>query len=555
MSPSPPVDVPASPAMGAARHWRDRFGQPPRGPLLLGLGASVMMLVGSFGAGGVLLHDPILSNSPLGFWRYGHGHQLATMLVYGGVGLMLWAWIQLGREVLGRRTGGRAVLTTSLVWTFPLLFGPPLFTRDVYSYLAQGALPLFGFDPYAVGPDALPGVMSENVHFFWQSTPAPYGPLFILVAKGIAALAGDNMIFGVLLMRIALLPGLALLVWALPELTRRMGGRVPVAFWMLVANPVMVILMIGGGHNDLLVIGLLAAGALLALRGVQIAGRDGGPAIGIALVTASMAVKASAGMALPFLVLVWANRMSGTLRARIVKAIGAGVAVFAVVFAGITLAAQVDLGWLPALSAPSMIVNWMSLPTGVGEFLHTLVSIFVATPKQPFVNALRAVGVVVLVVIVVRQWLAARDAPGADIVRRAGVALLAVSLLSPAMLPWYVSWGATLLAATAFSMRWLKVVAFCSPMLVITYHPNGEDALYNLPYLLFCAAISLLAAVSLGRPDPLRLAAGARAAPAPAAAVTELPAVRPAAAGAMTPVAVVEEPAGTASAGAQQHAG
>ena len=148
-----------------------------------------------------------------------------------------------------------------------MLLSPPLFTRDVFSYLAQGALPLAGFDPYAVGPEAMPGIFTDNVHYFWQDTPAPYGPLFILIAKSVAWLVGDNIIAGVLLMRLALLPGLLLLVWALPELTRRLGGRVPVALWVAVANPMMVIHMIGGGHNDLLVVGLLAAGSLLALRG------------------------------------------------------------------------------------------------------------------------------------------------------------------------------------------------------------------------------------------------------------------------------------------------
>ena len=49
--------------------------------------------------------------------------------------------------------------------------------------------------------------------------------------------------------------------------------------------------------------GLLASGALIALRGHHVAG--------IALVTAAMAVKASAAVALPFLVLVWAAHWPG----------------------------------------------------------------------------------------------------------------------------------------------------------------------------------------------------------------------------------------------------
>jgi alpha-1,6-mannosyltransferase len=463
------------------------------------------MVIGGFGAGGVLIHDPLLSNSPLGFWRYGHGSQLAAILIYGGVLLMTWAWVRLGREVLAHRVGGRAVLSTAAAWTVPMLFSVPLFTRDVYSYLAQGGLPLAGFDPYAVGPDAMASVFTDNVHYFWQGTPAPYGPLFILIAKAVAAVVGDNVILGVVLMRLALLPGLALLVWALPELTRRLGGRVPLTLWIAVANPMMVISLIGGGHNDLLVVGMLAAGSLIALRGR--------PGWGIALVTLGMAVKASAAVALPFLVLVWAAQMApASWRVRFTKALTAGVGVFVAVFAACTLAAQVNLGWIPALSAPSMIVNWMSIPTAVGEFLHTLTSAVVVLDKQPFIDVSRVIGGALLLWIAGAQWWAAREG-GPDAVRRAGIVLLASSVLGPATLPWYLSWGMALLAAAPWSKRGLQVLVFVSLMLVVVYYPNGEDALYNWPYLVLCGAFALLASVSLFRPDPLRLAPGARSVP------------------------------------------
>ncbi len=493
-----PVDPQPLPLLTAWRSlsWGARLGHPPRGPLLLGLLASLMTVLGGFGAGGVLVYDPLLSNSVFGFWRYGHGRELATVLIYGGVALMAWAWVRLGRDVLARRVGGRAVLTTAAVWTAPMLLSPPLFTRDVFSYLAQGRLPLAGFDPYAVGPEALPGIFTDNVHFFWQDTPAPYGPLFILLAKGIAALVGDNIILGVLLMRLALLPGLALLVWAMPELTRRLGGRVPVTLWIVVANPMMIINMIGGGHNDLLVVGLLAAGALIALRGGHVGA--------IALVSAAMAVKASAGIALPFLVLVWAADLTGSRTARVAKATAAGLAVFVVVFAACTFAAGVGLGWLPALSAPSLIVNWMSIPTAVGQITHALAGSVVAVPQQPFVVVARIIGGAVLLVLACRQWWAARDG-GPDAVRRAGIVLLAVAVLSPATLPWYVSWGMALLAMVAWTPRGLQYLVFGSLMLIVAYYPNGEDALYNVPYLLGCGLVAALAAVSLVRPDPLHL--------------------------------------------------
>ncbi|OLS99932.1 hypothetical protein BJF90_37170 [Pseudonocardia sp. CNS-004] len=62
-----------------------------------------------------------------------------------------------------------------------------------------------------------------------------------------------------------------------------------------------------------------------------------------------------------------------------------------------------------------------------------------------------------------------------------------------------------LLAATAWSVRGLQVTVFVSVMLTICYYSNGEDALYNPPYLFAWGLIALLAAVSLVHPDPLRL--------------------------------------------------
>lgn len=488
--PAPTVSPQPEPTMLA------RLGGPPRTPLLLGVLASVLLVVGGFGAGGVLVHDPVLTNSPLGFWRYGHGREIATALIYIGLALMAYAWVRLGRGVLAGRVGGRAVLTTSAVWIVPLLFGPPLLTRDMFSYLAQGAIPLAGLDPYAVGPEVILGPLHDNVHFFWQDTPAPYGPLFILLAKGVAAVVGENMILGVLVMRLALLPGLLLLVWALPELTRRMGGNIPVSLWIAVANPVMVVHMIGGGHNDLLVVGLLAMAALLTLRGVH--------AGGIALATCAMAVKASAGLALPFLVLVWAARLPGSQAARIARATVSGIAVFAATFAACSLAAGVGLGWLPALSAPSMIVNWLSLPTGIGQLIHAIVGIVVDVSAQPFINVMRAIGGAALLYLGGRLWWASREG-GPDAVRRAGIVLLAAAVLGPAMLPWYPTWGMALLAMAAWSAGGLSLVVFGSLMLMLVFYPSGEAAVYNVPYLVVGGLLSALAAVSLLRPDPLRL--------------------------------------------------
>ncbi|UVS79395.1 polyprenol phosphomannose-dependent alpha 1,6 mannosyltransferase MptB [Actinokineospora sp. UTMC 2448] len=476
----------------------------PRRPLpvrtiALGAAGSVLVLLGSFGAAGILARDPVLGHGPLSWIRYGHGQMLATMVLYVGFLMLVWAWVRLGRHVLADRVASRPVLIAAAAWTAPLLIAPPVFTRDVFSYLAQGALPLHGMDPYEVGPIML-GVpeLVQNVHPFWVSTPAPYGPLFILLAKGVAAVAGSNVIVGVILTRLVLLIGLGLLLWALPGLVRHLGGKLSVALWLAVAGPMTVVHLVGGPHNDLLMVGFLAAGALCVL--------DRRHVLGVVLVTLGAAVKATSLIALPFLVWVWAGHLDSTPLRNFVRAFCAAVTTFAVTFVGVTFLSlgAFDLGWLNSVNAPTMIVNWLSLPTAIGEVIHSLVSLFVEANKSWFVNIVRVLGALVFLYIAVKQWWRAREG-GPDAVRRMALVFIAIAVLSPTMLPWYLTWGFAIAAALAWQQRQLALVVAGAVFLVLTYSPAGEDLLYNWPFIACAVAVSVLAGISLLRPDPLRL--------------------------------------------------
>jgi alpha-1,6-mannosyltransferase len=472
-------------------------GMPVR-TIVLGTIGTFLILITAVGAAGVLVRDPVLGNGPLSWIRYGHGRMLATAVLYIGFALVVWAWIRLGRHVLAGRVNARAVLIAALCWMAPLLFSPPVFTRDVFSYLGQGMLPLQGMDPYVVGPASLENVpeISQNVHTFWQTTPAPYGPMFILLAKSVAWIIGSNAILGVILMRLALGVGLILLIWALPGLTKHLGGKLPVALWLAVASPMTVVHLFGGPHNDILMVGLLAAGTLCVLNRKHV--------LGIVLVTLGMAVKATAGVALPFLVWVWAKHLPSTFWRNFVRAAACAFGITIATFALVTFVAGVDLGWLPALSAPALIVNWMSPPTAVGELLHFLVGLVFNVAKDPFVLVTRAIGVLILVTIFLRQWWQARDG-GSDAVRRMSIVLFAVALLSPATLPWYLTWGFVIAAALPWNVRRLPLVVGAAVFLVLTYSPAGEDQLYNWPFMAGAVLVSILAAKSLTTIDPLNL--------------------------------------------------
>lgn len=492
---TPSLASPAAPATAPRRLAALRAGVPLR-TLLLGLGGMALLTVGGVGAGGTLVHDPLLADSPLTWVRFGHGKDLATAVLYGGLTLVVWGWVRLGRDVRAGTVGTRGMLLAIGVWTLPLLLAPPLFSRDIYSYLAQGNLALHGLDPYRVGPSALPGPLSENVSPIWQTTPAPYGPLFVLIAKGVVAVTGDNLITGVVLLRLAMAIGLGLLCWSLPGLARHLGGSAPSALWLAAANPLLLVHLVGGAHNDLLMVGLLAAGVLLVL--------DRRHLVGIVLVTVAVAIKATAGVALPFLVWVWAARLPGSAPARFARATAAGLAVVVGVFALCTLVSGLNLGWLPALKTSSAIVNWLSLPTAVGQLLHTLVNLLVHVSDRWFLRITRTLGSLLLAVVLVRQWWAARQG-GPEAVRRAAIALLAVGLLSPATLPWYFSWPLVIGAALPWTGSALVLGTLGSVWMLLVTFPTGDTALYSWGYLAVTLAASVLAAASLISPDPLRL--------------------------------------------------
>jgi alpha-1,6-mannosyltransferase len=219
----------------------------------------------------------------------------------------------------------------------------------------------------------------------------------------------------------------------------------------------------------------------------------------------AMAIKASAGVALPFLVWVWATRLPGTRVTQLLRAGAGSMVIFATIFSGVTLASGVGLGWVPALDAPSLIVNWMSLPTAGGELAHALVALFTPVGDQPFIMVSRLLGSAVFLAIFARQWWLTRPGVPAQTVRGAARTLLWAALLAPATLPWYLSWALVLGAVGPWPRRKLAWVVAGSTWLVVCTYPTGESAFTSWQYQLGMVAVSLVAGISLLRPDPLRL--------------------------------------------------
>lgn len=483
------------------------FVRSPEGKAALaGVVGALCILLGGFGAGSVRRRDPLLEDMHLSWLRFGHGFVLSTVVVWVGVLLMITAWVRLGRATLHGRTTVAELRWIVPAWTAPLLLSVPMFSRDAYSYLAQGALLRDGFDPYAVGPVANPGVLLDNVSNVWTTTTAPYGPLFLLLGRGITSLTGDNVIAGTMLLRVTMLPGLALMMWAVPRLANHLGGRATTAVWLAVLNPLVLIHLVGGVHNELLMVGLMTAGIVLVLEHRHVGG--------IASVAVAVAIKATAGLALPFLVWIWMLHLRDSARAEgrepmvpllaFVRTAGIGAAVFVAVFAVSSVVAGVGIGWLTALSGSAKIINWLSLPTILAHIVTVSTSWFLELRQGPVLEITRSLCAMALVCILVVAWWMGRRSER-DAVKGILIALVATVVLSPAALPWYYSWPLAIAAGFALSRRTLMVLTGLSTWLMLVFQPDGSIGLYTFVHVALAVFAAVVAGRALTRVDPLRL--------------------------------------------------
>ncbi|MFE6862039.1 alpha-(1-_6)-mannopyranosyltransferase A [Nocardia sp. NPDC057668] len=491
------------------------FARSPEGhQALAGFLGAIMIALGGLGAGATRVHDPLLEELHLSWLRFGHGYVLSSMVVWVGVLLMIASWVRLGRTTIGVGVTLNELRAIVGIWVFPLLFAAPLFSRDAYSYLAQGALLRDGFDPYAVGPVANPGVLLDNVSPVWTTTTAPYGPIFLLLARGVTAVTGDSVVAGTIGLRLVMLPGLALMMWAVPYLTKHLGGRPTVALWLAVLNPLVLIHLLGGVHNEMLMVGLMCAGIALVLERHHVAG--------IVVVAIGVAIKATAGIALPFLVWIWmlhekerraAEQSDGSDdRAAVetppaphpatvfAKIAGLGLLVFAAVFAAASLLAGVGVGWLTALSGSKKIIQWLSLPTLIRDVITW------TTPLRldGWLDPLRALCMLGLAALLVWTWWRFRHSER-EAVQGIAIAFVAVIVLSPAALPWYYSWPLALAAAFTLRTTTLTVLVGLCTWLMLIFNPDGNHGLYNLAHVAAATCVAVVAALSLRTVDPLRL--------------------------------------------------
>ncbi len=369
------------------------------------------------------------------------GRMLGLAVVVLGLGLASSAWLRLVRTAGDPRTGEatriRLVHRATAAWALPLLLAPPMFSRDGWSYAAQGVLTRLGLSPYVWTPSILDGQVVEAVDPMWLGTATPYGPVPLVWGAAAAGLTTDPWLL-VIAHRVLSLVGLVLLAWAVPRLARWSGVGVDPArsAALVLASPLVMAHGVAGVHNDLLMVGLAAAALVVAARHGWLAGA--------LLVGVAAAVKLPAGLVAVGVVLVTCPPGAGA-RLRTRRA-GQVAAVAGATLTVTGLLSGLGVGWVHALGVPGEVRTPLSLPTQLGRLAHLLTGL-------DLVDASRAAGSVALLVVAATIALRARTGEPGAALRASAAATLASVVLSPVVHHWYVLWTLPFLAACTLPRR------------------------------------------------------------------------------------------------------
>ncbi len=409
--------------------------------------------------------------------------------VYGGLVLLMRVWYGLVKY-LAQRPGipVKYLSWMFVLWVIPMLVVPPIFSRDVFSYAAQGEMVSRHINPYTYGPFTLgSGPYVSPVDKLWGNTPAPYGPLFLIIDGFFATASLHNMLVTVVLLRLLELGGVVLIAWCIPKLARAYGHDGAATFSLAVLNPLVLLTLIGGAHNDAIMAGLLVAGITAAkLRR---------PVLGIIICSMAAAIKVPAALGIVYIGWSWLG--SGIpIRRRVRPVITAGLISGAVMLA-FTVLSGLGLGWIGNLATPGTVRSWLAPPTGIGMALTGVAhAIGIGISQGAVLSFTRVVGLMAAAGISV-YLLKESDRIGS--LKALGSSLLIFVVLAPVVQPWYLTWGLILLApvATRRIRNLIVVLSMMSPFIGL---PGGRillDELIHANPLAVAASLVVLLGVFL----------------------------------------------------------
>ena len=404
----------------------------------------LMLLSGFLGALIVVVTAPVRREA-VRSWRLtlpfvphpGHAFFSAASFIVG-MTLLSLAWIRLGALAVDHSQTTRRrlciVLAAAALWTAPILASPPLLSNDVYSYAAQGELASRGVDPTVVGPNALGGgPFMRAADPIWWNNPAPYGPAWNKIAETVVVATDHDAALSVWALRAVVLLAVIIAAFALYDLTR--AHNPALALTMGIVNPVVLVHLVGGIHNDAVMIALMMIALACARRSWFLAS--------VVFMTLATAVKLPAAAGLVYL--GWHTPYA---RAQAQRFVAAAATLFVGLISSVVLsfAWGMSLGWVSALKGTGKVMSTFAPTTMLGLSLSDAFSaVGIEVDPDHAVALSRIVGL--LGAGLIAMWLLRRS-ERSTMERALGLSMAMAVLFGPVLWPWYAAMAFTVLAAS-----------------------------------------------------------------------------------------------------------
>jgi alpha-1,6-mannosyltransferase len=359
---------------------------------------------------------------------------------------------------------------------------PPRTSNDLWSYTMYGRMVTeHGASPYDHTPADFPhDPFSGRVSPRWAHRASVYGPVFIGAAALGTWIAGPSPLLARLYFQLFAALALVAVLIVVWRTTRRVAA---VAFLGL--SPVLAVIVVNGGHNDMLIGLLLLAATILAVRRR--------PLTAGALISVAALVKLTAGLALLGLLLwCWRHRLR-RVAAKVVAAAGAVVVA----------------GYLPVLvSASHVLTGADKTATDASPWNGILDRLLRHDAWRNVAHPLAAnatlvdffyVGIVTVVALAVGLgwWTGRRRRPDVAV----GVSLAAYPVAAEYALPWYAAWAMPVLTTDGLNpmsaVVWIQsVVMLAALKLPVAVNAGPLDAVLRV-VLTYLAPVGLLVAFAV----------------------------------------------------------
>jgi alpha-1,6-mannosyltransferase len=303
----------------------------------------------------------------------------------------------------------------------------------------------------------------------------------------VAGITSDLSI-GVVVNHLIELAGVVALAAGVATVARRVSANPALAVWLCALSPLTIFELVAPGHNDALMIGLMAVGVALA--------SSKHPLLGILICSVAATIKAPAGIAALVIFLDWLS--ADATRAARLRHVFAAVGTAAAVILVASFATGLGLAWLsPSVLATPGKVHLAITP--VSEFAWVVHSL---NPMISVHTASGVIGKVALgVALLITLWLL-WPSRRRSTAWTSGLILVALAALGPAAWPWYFTWGIALVACEA-RLQTSKSLIAATVIGVVLVKPDGILLLpfSSAPIVLSAYLVLIAIAIVLRRRD------------------------------------------------------